>query len=53
MLIYSDSDILEILPQQIITSENIINHPNLKLMEKEKKAITSKKKYTKKQPKDK
>ena len=51
MLVYSDSDILEILPQQIITSEKIINHPNLKLMEEEKTATTSKNKYTKKQPK--
>lgn len=50
MLVYSDSDILEILPQQVITSEKIIEHSNLKLVEAPK--APKKKKYIKKQPKE-
>jgi len=37
MLIYVGSDILEIRPQQVISSEVGIDHPYLKLVTKKKK----------------
>ena len=53
MLVYSDSDILEIRPQQVISSSISIEHPYLKLINEKKDKPVSTRKYTKKQPKDK
>ena len=47
MLVYTDTDILEIRPQQIIESSVEIKHPHLKLIEpkKKKKKAVKKKQY--------
>lgn len=42
MLVYTDTDILEIRPQQIIESSVEIKHPNLKLIVPKKKTVKKK-----------
>jgi len=51
MLIYSGPDILEILPQQIIESAVLIEHPYLRRLDDQENTTTSKKEYTKKSKK--
>ena len=41
MLVFSGSDILEIRPQQVISSDITIEHPYLKLVNKPKKKPTT------------
>jgi len=41
MLVYSGSNILEIRPQQVISSDITIDHPYLKLINKPKKKPTT------------
>jgi len=52
MLVYSGSDILEIRPQQTISSSVSIDHPYLKLVNENIKENKTKRKYTKKKPKE-
>ena len=52
MLVYSGSDILEIRPQQTISSSITIDHPYLKLINENIKESKAKRKYTKKNPKE-
>lgn len=42
MLVYTDTDILEIRPQQIIESSVEIKHPHLKLIIPKKKTVKKK-----------
>ena len=51
MLIYSGPDILEVLPQQIIESAILIEHPYLRRLDDQENTTTSKKTYTKKSKK--
>tara|TARA_R110000824_G_scaffold20489_1_gene77142 strand:- start:6631 stop:6813 length:183 start_codon:yes stop_codon:yes gene_type:complete len=51
MLIYSGPDILEVLPQQVIESDSLIEHPYLRILDTKENTKTSKKTYPKKSKK--